>query len=92
MNGHFNFHYDESLSSSGLFGATVAGTLSSPAVRTNNPFQFTVRGALGRTYAVEASTNLIDWVRQTTNVVPFLFVDGAPGNYQQRYFRTVLVP
>ncbi len=51
-----------------------------------------VTGVPGYTYAVEASTNLVDWVRVTTNSSPFQFTDSAaPGN-PVRFYRACNPP
>lgn len=89
MNGHFSIHVDESL---GLFPQSVAATLSSLLIVGGNQFQFTVAGVPGFNYAVEASTNVLDWVRLTTNASPFIFVDSDTGNFPRRYYRSVYVP
>ena len=50
-------------------------------------FQFTVGGVPGFNYAVECSSNLIDWVSLITNTSPFDFSDtNTPGN-PQRFYR-----
>ena len=57
--------------------------------------QFTLAGASGQTYVVQASTNLVDWVPIYTNVAPasglLQFVDPGTTNYPSRFYRTVLV-
>ncbi|MEY2428009.1 MAG: putative Ice-binding-like adhesive domain [Verrucomicrobiota bacterium] len=89
MNGHFSIHLDESL---GLFPQPVAATLSSLLIVGGNQFQFTVAGVPRFNYAVEASTNVLDWVRLTTNASPFIFVDSEAANFSQRYYRSVYLP
>ncbi len=57
---------------------------------TNNLIQFSVTGEAGRFYAVEASTNLVDWVT-ITNLVNATgtasFVDPAQGTHPVRFYR-----
>jgi hypothetical protein len=48
-------------------------------------------GVPGYNYAVEASTNLINWTAIQTNPVPFQFIDVNASNYPMRFYRTVLV-
>ena len=50
-------------------------------------FHFTVTGATGAKYVVQASTNLTGWISLTTNTAPFTFVDPAAGNFKQRFYR-----
>ncbi len=58
----------------------------------NNNFQFTVAGVPGFNYAVQVSTNLIDWIPLTTNISPFSFTDTNTGNFQQKFYRSSYTP
>jgi hypothetical protein len=51
-----------------------------------------VAGVPGFNYAVQASTNLIDWVSLITNTSPFTFVDTNSTNSPQQFYRTFYVP
>lgn len=57
--------------------------------RTNRTFRFNVSGGSGYPYAIESSTNLLDWAALNTNTAPFLFIDSnsaAPSRfYRTRY-------
>jgi hypothetical protein len=46
----------------------------------------------GLNYAIEASTNLVDWMPIATNTSPFTFVDGDATNFPARYYRSVYLP
>ena len=59
---------------------------------TGNKFQFTITGVPGFNYAIEASTNLVDWAPLSTNTSPFTFVDGDATNFPGRYYRSVYLP
>ena len=48
-------------------------------------------GIPGYNYAIEVSTNLINWTAIQTNPVPFQFIDVNASNYPVRFYRTVLV-
>jgi hypothetical protein len=85
MYGHVNFHLDEALNQ-------VAPRLSAPAYSNANQFQFRVVGISGFRYAVEASTDLVNWVSLLTNTSPFTFLDPDAPNFPQRYYRSVYVP
>lgn len=54
----------------------------------NGHFGFTVNGVAGSQYVVEASTNLVKWVRIATNTVPFAFSDPNSSQYSQRFYRS----
>ena len=47
-------------------------------------------GIPGYNYAIEASTNLMNWTAIQTNSVPFQFIDVNALNYPMRFYRTVL--
>jgi hypothetical protein len=69
-------------------GAALA-VLPPPA---GGPFQFSISGVPGFNYAIEASTNLVDWMPLATNISPFTFVDGDATNFPARYYRSVYLP
>jgi hypothetical protein len=67
--------------------ATAVASFNAISVSDANGFQFTVSGVPGFNYAVEGSSNLIDWVSLITNTAPFNFADtNTPGN-PQRFYR-----
>ena len=58
----------------------------------NNNFSFTVAGVPGFNYAVQSSTNLIDWVPLLTNTSPFTFTDTNTASFQQQFYRSIYTP
>jgi len=66
--------------------ATLAATMDA------NQIQLQVAGVRGWKYAIEASTNLVDWLKLQTNVSPFLFIDNETGTYHERFYRAVWIP
>ena len=75
-----------------FFGA-VSTTVTNPAAltemnRSGGHFNFTVSGAAGSFYILEASTNLVNWAPVRTNIAPFVFEAGDTGLPQQ-FFRAV---
>ncbi len=66
------------------------GTLDNPALSSGN-FSFVVSGTTGIKYAVEASVDLINWVRLQTNTAPFTFTDPDASQFPSRYYRTISV-
>jgi hypothetical protein len=69
-------------------------TAPAPATLTNlsnstGQFSFMISGNPGSKYAVQASTNLIDWLSVQTNTAPFTFVDTNAAGFGQRFYRTV---
>jgi hypothetical protein len=73
-------------------GEVLAPTLSSPTYSTNGGFRLDLAGASEASYAVQASTNLIDWVSLGTNVPPFHFTDAGAGILPNRFYRAVYLP
>jgi hypothetical protein len=71
---------------------TPAATLGPAASLAGNQFQFSVAGVPGFTYAVQASTDLINWVSLCTNTSPFVFADTKTAAFPQRYYRSVYLP
>jgi hypothetical protein len=69
----------------------AAAILASP-VYTKSGYAFEVTGVPGDKYAVEASTDLVNWDRIQTNTAPFIFEDPDAGRYSQRFYRSVGVP
>ena len=55
-------------------------------------FQLSVTGASGSQYAVQVSTNLIDWTALQTNYSPFVFTDTNSSSYPRRFYRTIYLP
>ena len=91
VNGHFNFHLDETL----LFTVhvpSVGPVLGPVSFSAGNQLQFTVSGLTGLTYVVQASPNLTDWIRLATNTSPFTFTDNNFTNFPQRFYRAMYLP
>ena len=71
---------------------TAAAVLNVPSSSTGGQFQFSITGVPGFNYAIEASTNMVDWMPLATNMSPFTFVDGDATNFPARYYRSVYLP
>ncbi len=68
----------------------TAATLTAPAssgTGAGKQFGFSVTGATGQSYVVQASTNLINWISLQTNTAPFAFVDVNAASFKQRFYR-----
>jgi hypothetical protein len=62
---------------------------------TNGAFPLRIFGQSSSSYAVETSTNFINWVPRVTNIVNdtwFDFTDNVPGPQPRRFYRARLVP
>lgn len=66
--------------------------LSAPAIISGSQFQFTITGSSGSNYAVQFSTNLVDWTSLFTNTSPFIFTDTNANLFPRGFYRAVLAP
>jgi hypothetical protein len=97
--GQFNL-LDSNPTGSGAFylakiaaDTTAAVTLGSPRiVATGTQVQFSVAGVPGYKYAVEGSTNLINWTPILTNASPFNFSETISSAGTQRFYRSAYRP
>ena len=65
-------------------------TITSAVLLTGGSFQFTLKGIAGQTYAIEASSNLLNWSALFTNVAPanvFNVTDTTSTNVLRRFYR-----
>jgi hypothetical protein len=59
---------------------------------TNGALRMTLVGDVGKTFVLQASTNLVDWTSLTTFTfagITFDFVDAQFSNYAQRFYRAI---
>ena len=70
---------------------TAAATLGSPTI-TGGQFQFTVTGVPDFTYAVQVSTNLVDWTSVETNTSPFVSTDTNMLTFPAHFYRVLYLP
>ena len=71
--------------------ATAAASMT-PAAHASGQFGLAVAGVPGYPYAVQASTNLVNWVSIGTNIAPFTFMDTNAGRFSRRFYRSVFNP
>lgn len=80
----FNFHYDEALQP-----YTRPPNPDHPSLAAGSPFSFQVSGTSGISYAVQASTNLVDWFPVATNVGPFSFMETNAAAADRKFYRVL---
>jgi uncharacterized repeat protein (TIGR03806 family) len=69
--------------------------LSTSGFITNGVFGMTMSGTPGKTYILQGSTNLFNWIPVNTNVPtssPFSLVDPTAGNFRYRFYRAEQLP
>jgi hypothetical protein len=71
---------------------SLAPSLTSPITPSPGSIQFDIVGIAGSNYVVLATTNLVDWSPQLTNVSPFTFVETNMGGFPARFFRAIWLP
>lgn len=71
--------------------AQPPGALDNPSMSAGG-FSFSVPGGTGTNFVVEASVDLINWIRVQTNTAPFTFVDTNANAFDKRFYRTVALP
>ena len=69
--------------------ASPAAALASAAAPAKGQFALTVAGTAGNKYAVQASTDMVNWISLLTNTAPFTFVDSNASKFNQRFYRAV---
>jgi hypothetical protein len=71
---------------------SAAPTMESFSLSAANQIQFTINGVPGLTYALQASTDMVNWDSIATNISPFNFVDTNTAGLPQRFYRAVYLP
>jgi hypothetical protein len=69
--------------------------LSTTGSFTNGGFQLQVAGTPGKTYVLEGSTNLVNWIPVSTNTPvssPFSMADPGAANFRYRFYHAVQLP
>ena len=87
--------YTNSVAANGIFTILPGVVFTSPGVFSNGAFQMMIAGATGKTYVLQASTNLFNWAPIATNVpasTPFTVSDPNATNFNHRFYRAVLTP
>jgi uncharacterized repeat protein (TIGR03806 family) len=87
--------YTNSVAINGIFVILPGISFTAPGTFTIGGFQLQIAGPTGKTYVLQASTNLFNWVPIRTNVpasTPFTIVDPNATNFSRRFYRAVLQP
>jgi hypothetical protein len=72
-----------------------APTIQPDGFTTNGVIRLLVSGFAERTYILQASTNLVDWISLSTNVpvaTPFDVLDTGAPNFRDRFYRVIEQP
>jgi hypothetical protein len=73
-------------------GTAASPTLSGLSFSPTGGFRFNVTGSPAYPYAVERSTNYVDWTRMVTNASPYTFADTNAAALPRRFYRAVFQP
>ena len=90
MNDNYALHFDESLSRFPLPTLPPEAVLTDTGATFGGAFRFSVHGLSGYSYAVQSSTDTVNWATIATNVSPFTFTDPDATNSPQKFYRAVL--
>jgi hypothetical protein len=69
----------------------AAAELGSPNY-SNSKLSFTVTGTAGYNYAIQTSSNLLNWTSLQTNTSPWTFTDTNTKSFHQRFYRAIYPP
>jgi hypothetical protein len=94
------YYNDNSGSFTTIFGISSLPQIPTPAIAavrflTNETIQLQVSGLAGRSYILQASTNLSNWISLVTNrpvAAPFYLTDPAAANFPYRFYRIIQQP
>jgi hypothetical protein len=84
----------DAMSANSHAAVVVANPVASLAVASYAAGEFAINviGTTGQSYAVQASTDLVNWVALQTNNAPFTFTDTDAGQFSRRFYRAVYAP
>jgi uncharacterized repeat protein (TIGR03806 family) len=86
----FESGFNNSVAASALFTVQPGVYFTSSGFLTNGQFQLGVFGVPGKSYVLQASTNLINWIPLSTNVAVtnlFPLIDPGAGSFPYRFYR-----
>lgn len=87
--------FNNSVATSALFTIVPNLYFTSSELFTNGVFQLQLSGAPGKSYALQASTDLVHWIWLNTNMpvaTPFTLIDPSATNFTYRFYRAVQLP
>jgi hypothetical protein len=80
---------NETVITTPLATTTTPADILTGAGFVNGHFGFTVSGTPGARYAIQISTNLVNWISVQTNTSPFVYTDAGSGVDAKRFYRPV---
>jgi hypothetical protein len=91
----FKTNFNNSVAATAQFTLRAPVEITSGAFFTNNNFLMPVSGLAGKTYYLQGTTNLVDWLTLSTNIAPsnsFYLIDPGASNFLYRFYRAVELP
>jgi uncharacterized repeat protein (TIGR03806 family) len=87
--------FTNSVATNGVFNILPGIVFASSGGFTNGAFQMVIAGTAGKSYVLQASSNLVNWIPISTTMppsTPFTMSDPAATNFQHRFYRAVQLP
>jgi uncharacterized repeat protein (TIGR03806 family) len=92
MANAFEAGFNNSVAASAAFTVQLAPYFTAWSLLPNGEFQLGVAGVSNKTYILQASTNLINWIPLSTNLATtnrFNLFDPGASNFPSRFYRTL---
>ena len=92
MANAFETNYNNSIAVGALFTVQPAAYFTGSGFLLNGQFQLGLAGVPGKTYVLQASTNLTDWTPLSTNLATtntFNLSDPGAATFPKRFYRTI---
>jgi hypothetical protein len=88
----FETGFVPSVAASAIFSVRPSVSFTTAGYFTNGQFVLQLSGLAGKTYLLQGSSNLVNWITLNTNLAPsspFNLIDPGASNYLYRFYRAL---